>query len=305
MEGAYGLSLDSRVIPYPSYINRVYSLRDEEGQEWVAKFYRPDRWNLEALEEEHLFLEDCGEAELPVILPELDLEGYTLSQGLGEDGQEYRFALYPKKSGRVFDAEGEGDWLRLGRLTGRLHRVARSRGFRFRPVQTPDLTRTHLQSLGPLVHPDLARDFEDIVQETGEILGSVLPGSPLQRVHGDLHRGNILDRGPEGLLLMDFDDCLLGPPVQDLWLLLPGKQEDCRREIALLTEGYSEQGDPFDLQWDLVEPLRLMRMIHFLAWCGLQRGDLGFERHFPGWGTRSFWIKEVEDLRDQIRTIRG
>jgi len=30
-----------------------------------------------------------------------------------------------------------------------------------------------------------------------------------------------------------------GPPIQDLWLLLPGRASDCAKELSVLVEGYS------------------------------------------------------------------
>ena len=47
-------------------------------------------------------------------------------------------------------------------------------------------------------------------------------GASLGRILGDCHRGNILwtDFGPH---FVDLDDCLTGPAIQDLWMLLSGK----------------------------------------------------------------------------------
>ena len=91
--------------------------------------------------------------------------------------------------------------------------------------------------------------------------------------------------------------------MQDLWLLLPGRMADSRRELTLLLEGY-EQFRPFDRrELRLIEPLRLMRMIYYLAWSALQRHDLRFRESFPHWGGAAFWAQEVEDLRTQLRVI--
>jgi Ser/Thr protein kinase RdoA (MazF antagonist) len=50
----------------------------------------------------------------------------------------------------------------------------------------------------------------------------------------------------------------------------------------------------------LIEPLRL---IYYLAWSARQRNDLRFRQSNPGWGSEVFWIKEIEDLRDQLTAI--
>jgi len=305
VEAFSGLRLDTSLVPYNSYINRVYGLKDETGQGWVAKFYRPERWTEAALIEEHTFLTDCAAADLPVARPRVDEDGQTLGELIlpGQDETPCFFAVFEKKGGRNFDAEGDDDWLRLGRLLGRLHVVGRQGRFDHRPVFTPELTLEpqidELLDTGA-VHPEFEAEFDELMTPAARLLRGIFPPSTLQRIHGDVHRGNILDRAAEGLLLMDFDDCAWGPPVQDLWLLLPGHREDCRREIGLLTEGYGEFSPPEALSWESVEALRLMRMVHFLAWCSRQRGDRGFEATFPGWGSKGFWIRELEDLADQV-----
>jgi len=125
----------------------------------------------------------------------------------------------------------------------------------------------------------------------------------VQRIHGDLHRGNILERPDQGLLLLDFDDMAIGPPIQDLWLLLPGRAAECGRELGFLLDGYSEFSELPQESLGLIENLRLYRMLHFLAWRALQRQDLWFKKDFPDWGSRAFWIQELEDFRDQAKII--
>ena len=96
---------------------------------------------------------------------------------------------------------------------------------------------------------------------------------------------------------------MTGPAVQDPWLLLPDRADNCRRELTMLLDGYEEflEFDRHELA--LIEPLRLMRMIHFLAWRAEQRHDHWFRRQEPEWGNRAFWVRELEDMRDQIRAI--
>ncbi len=309
VEAFSGLRFDGTLVPYNSYINRVYGLKDENGKGWIVKFYRPGRWNEAALLEEHTFLADCAAADLPVARPRADEDGQTLGElSLPVEGQEqsYFFSVFEKKGGRSFDAEGTDDWLRLGRLMGRLHAVGRQARFEHRPVFTPEKTLEvqidELLDTGA-VHPDREDELEDLLIPAARLLRGLFPAPVLQRIHGDVHRGNILDRPGEGLLLMDFDDCAWGPPVQDLWLLLPGHLQECRKEIALLSEGYGEFSSPQALDWEAVEALRFMRMVHFLAWCSRQRGDRGFEAAFPGWGTKAFWTIELESLQEQTQRL--
>jgi Ser/Thr protein kinase RdoA (MazF antagonist) len=310
VERARGLVLDGTLNPYPSYVNRVYGLRTEEGVELVVKFYRPGRWTDAAILDEHRFLFDCAKAELPVVAPLADAAGRSLHEFALDDGAGgplFRFALFPKKGGRNFDAESDDDWLRLGGLVGRLHAVGRERAAPDRDTLSPGgLSSGFVDELlaDGHVHPKYRDEFESICRQTLASIAPLFEGVDSIRIHGDCHRGNILDRAGRGLLVIDFDDMLNGPPVQDLWLLLPGYAADCGRELAMLVDGYG-QFSPFDRRTlELIEPLRFMRLIYFLAWRGRQRGDFWFDRSFPEWGNEAFWIKEVEDLRVQSEVVR-
>jgi Ser/Thr protein kinase RdoA (MazF antagonist) len=308
VEGAFGLGLLSNITPYNSYINRVYELHGDDGQVYIAKFYRPGRWSEEAVLEEHAFIQDCVEMEIPTVAPISDPDGQTLSVvelvDEAEQLQEYSFALFPKRGGRNFDAESDDDWLRLGAIVGRMHRAARSRNAEHREycLPLPIITQC-LQELdnGEAVHPEHRQEFFDLAEEIRLQIEPFFDGVPLHRVHGDCHRGNILQRPGEGLLLIDFDDMMVGPAVQDLWLLLPERVQESMREFNLVVEGY-EQFLPFDyFQKELIEPLRAMRMLYYLSWSARQRQDRRFRAEHPHWGGSAFWSKEVEDLREQLK----
>ena len=309
IESVIATPVDGALTGYPSYVNRVYGFGDEDGRQFVAKFYRPGRWSLEAIAEEHRLLERCAAAELPVVAPLAGADGETLHAVTAAGAtaeQEFHYAVYPKRSGRNFDADRDEDWLRIGALVGRLH-VALAAGSAAHRLRCTPRTATarfidELEQAG-VVAPDAAAEFFALAHGAVERVAPLFEGLPLQLVHGDCHRGNILDRAAEGLLLIDFDDLMVGPAVQDLWLLLPGRMADSRRELTLLIEGY-EQFRPFDRrELRLIEPLRLMRMIYYLAWSALQRHDLRFRESFPHWGGAAFWAQEVEDLRTQLRVI--
>ncbi len=318
VEAVLGAGTDGTIVSYPSYINRVYGLRldsggegdDPRSRELIAKFYRPGRWSRPALLEEHRFLLDCAAAEIPVAAPLGLPSGGTLGETLveAEDGSEaaFSFALFPKKAGRNFDAEGDEDWLRLGSLLGRCHRVGRSRKAVHRSVCTPgSLSLPFVDELldGGLVHPSQREEFSALCRSTLNRVAPLFEGVELGRIHGDCHRGNILDRRDEGLLVIDFDDMLVGPAVQDLWLLLPDHADSCRRELGLIVEGY-EMFMEFDRrELALIEPLRFMRMVYFLAWRARQREDLWFRESFPDWGDEDFWVLEIGDLRDQAELV--
>lgn len=310
VEQAFGTRLDGSIYPYSSYVNRVYGVRTVDDEELIVKFYRPDRWSTEAIEEEHDFVRECADEELPVVAPIPDEDDATLQVVEIDEPvhAEFAFALFPKRGGRGFDAERDEDWYRLGLLAGRVHTIGRRHTSRHRLVCTPtESTRMFVDRLDAegVVHPELREEFFGLADEGLRMIEPLFVDVPLQRIHGDFHRGNVLDRADEGLLLIDFDDTMMGPVVQDLWMLLPDRLSEVGREVASLLDGYTEFADFDRSQLRLVEPLRLMRMLYYLAWSALQVSDYTFMRNNPGWGSRAFWLREIEDLRTQIAVINS
>lgn len=304
-ETALGRAFDPVVTPCNSYVNRVYSLRDEEGGRFVLKFYRPGRWEEKAVADEHAFLAECAAAELPVVAP-LSLAGGVSRSGVSSIGAHdgILFACFPFRSGRTFDVTCDDDYLRLGSLIGRLHAVSRlaraDSRVTFHPIDlTLEFCRRFAKS--PSLHPDMRGEFLDLCSLVLETASDRFDRSSFIRIHGDCHRGNILDRLDDGLLLIDFDDMMTGPAVQDLWLLLPDHLESARREMGLLVEGYERFGAFDRRSLDLVETLRFMRILYFLSWREAQKDDALFSERNPDWGTNAFWIREMEDLRYQSR----
>src|ERR1700681_2609801 len=72
-----GLRGDGRMLSLNSYENRVYQCWCEDGPPVVAKFYRPARWSDAAILEEHAFVADLAELEIPAVAP-LVRNGATL-----------------------------------------------------------------------------------------------------------------------------------------------------------------------------------------------------------------------------------
>ena len=322
-EAVLDTPIDGTLVTYPSYVNRVYGITDIKGNKFIAKFYRPGRWSEEALREEHSFTAECVSAGIPVPLPIKDTKGETLSTMCVEydDGaeQDFFFSLFPYIRGRGWEPESDESFLAMGRLIATLHTVGARKKSLARPEIHPEKsTRPALCRLldGELIHPDIRKEFEDVCTTTLNTFTESFRQATQIRLHGDLHRGNALKAdidgekngnsiGPEGLvpILIDFDDMSLGPAVQDFWLFLPGRVEDSRRELGLLIEGYDEI-NTFDRSTiELIEPLRFMRMISYLDWQARQRLDANFLHSFPDWGSKAFWIKELEDLLDQKRVI--
>ena len=123
-----------------------------------------------------------------------------------------------------------------------------------------------------------------------------------QRIHGDCHLGNLLS-GRDGLFFVDFDDMVRGPCVQDVWLLIPGRDDYAKRQLEIMLDAY-ETMRPFNrTHLRLIEPLRALRFVHFSAWIGRRWQDPAFPRAFPHFGTDRYWQEQLADLRDQLTVI--
>ena len=301
IEAALNTRTTNLCRPLTSYINRVYEAELEDGRWVVAKFYRPGRWSPDALRDEQTFLVELDAREIPVIAP---LRG--AADAALHEHQGMRYAVFPRCGGRPLDEPNTTQWLELGRLLARVHAVGSVHPPRDRikigPHQSGARHLGYILDSGVL--PAAVRGvYEAAVTALLDRVAPLFQGVEAIRIHGDVHRANILQRPGEPLRLIDFDDMAVGPPVQDLWMLLPGHLEHSRPELALLLEGY-ETFRPFDRSTlRLIEPLRALRFIHYTAWCARQKADGGFARLEPDWGTEAFWRQELQDLERQRQEI--
>jgi Ser/Thr protein kinase RdoA (MazF antagonist) len=301
VEQALGLKMSGLATPLPSYINRVYEVQTLGGERLIAKFYRPNRWSRKALQEEHDFVADCAAAEIPVISSLTLPNGSTIHEADG-----IFFTIFPKRFGRQLEINNDEDWLRVGRLLGRVHVVGSSREAKTRTDLHPGRSiAMHVNHLidNRFVTPRHEADFRDVTSRILSLITGFFDDVEFIRIHGDCHCGNLLDRPGEGIMIIDFDDMMVGPAIQDMWLLLPDRADRSRREMDLLLQGY-EQFRTFDRSTlRLIEPLRAMRIIYYLAWCSRQTNDFKFRATYPEWGTDAFWMKEVNDLTSQLQII--
>lgn len=301
--------------PLNSYENRVYEVEVEEDPDLgviktdasslrrIVKFYRPGRWSREQIEEEHRFLAELVDAEIPAVPPLSFPDGETLWEA-PDAGVWY--TIFPKVGGRMNDELNADQLEMLGRLLARLHNVGASGAAPHRPALTP--STYGLANLNYLLEHDqlpaeLRDSFTGAVGEICRLSEPLFERADYHRVHGDCHLGNILwDRGRP--FLVDFDDLVRAPAVQDLWLLVPGRDEESRRNLALVIESY-EQLRAFDRgQFALIEPLRALRFVHFAAWIARRWQDPAFPQAFPHFGTQQYWAELTRDLHEQLALIR-
>ncbi len=302
---------DGRLLALNSYENRVYQVYLEDGQIVVAKFYRPARWTDAAIEEEHRFTLELAAREIPVVAP-LVLHERTLHEFGG-----FRFAVYPRRGGRVPELDDPQVLEWVGRFIGRIHAVGRVHPFAHRPALDiatfGEEPSDYLLSAG-WIPADLVDAYSsavnmalDGVRRCFERAGAVAT----LRLHGDCHAGNILWTEPRvvsgsqtpvegGPHFVDFDDCRTGPAVQDLWMLLSGERPDMARQLADVLAGYEDfcELDPRELH--LVEALRTLRLIHYSAWLARRWVDPAFPAAFPWFNTQRYWQDRILELREQI-----
>lgn len=296
-------SMENRVYEVEIEIEDETSIRSPSERFRVVKFYRPGRWTPEQIGEEHQFLMDLAAAEIPVVAPLQFSDGTTLRR---DEATDIYYAIFPKQGGRSPDElqVDQASW--IGRLLARMHAIGETRAAPHRLRLTPEvygLSNLSYLLENRVIPPEFEANYARTVEEICRLSQPLFVDATVQRIHGDCHLGNVL-WGSEGPFLVDFDDMVVGPPVQDIWLLTPGRDEYAASARSLLLEGY-EQMRSFDYSsLRLVEPLRALRFVHFSAWIARRWQDPAFKRTFDRFGTASYWHEQLTDLAEQLELIR-
>jgi Ser/Thr protein kinase RdoA (MazF antagonist) len=291
---------DGRLLALNSYENRVYQVMMEDGPPCVAKFYRPERWSDAQIAEEHAFVRELTEREVPVAAP-LELAGRGTLHAFGG----FRFAVYARLGGRAPELEDRATLEWMGRFVGRIHAVGASRPFLARPAldlasfgeEPRDWLLAHR-----FVPPDLLEAWQSVaalalegVRRCYDRTGAV----GALRLHGDCHAGNLLwtDDGPH---FVDFDDSRSGPAVQDLWMLLPGERAAMASSLADVLAGYESFREFDRRELHLIEALRTLRLLHYSAWIARRWDDPAFPAAFSWFNTQRYWQDRILELREQV-----
>lgn len=300
-----GVVTDGRFLALNSYENRVYQVGIEDGVPLIAKFYRPERWSDEQILEEHQFIAQLTDAELPVVAP--------LSEDDSENGatlscyKDFRFSLFPRKGGHAPELDNDNHIFILGRFLARLHNVGSVTPFQKRPTLnsqafgheavafvTEHFVPSELRTAYTSLTRDLLQAVDEKIASAGEIANI--------RTHGDCHVGNVLwrDDNPH---FIDLDDARMAPAIQDMWMLLSGDRESQTRQIAEIIDGYEEFRSFNPRELHLIEPLRTLRMMHFAAWIGRRWDDPAFPKAFPWFNSPRYWGDEILNLRSQMAEL--
>ena len=296
-----GFYPESGLTELNSYENRVFQFMDEHRQRYVVKFYRPQRWSYEQIKEEHEFVLALKEAEVSVAAP-LMINSETVH--FSDNG--FYFAIFPSIGGRAYETDNLFQLEEVGRTLGRIHQIGRKKSYEYRPTVSiaeyliapklefessaliPNNLKPHfIEAIDKLIH-DVRPRIEDSAWQ-------------ILRLHGDCHPGNILWR--DEVVMVDFDDSRMGPAVQDFWMLLNGSRQEQVIQLDTILESYYEYQD-FDLrELSLIEPLRAMRMVHYLAWVLKRWNDPAFPRAFIWFQEQDFWFKQLALFKGQVEQL--
>ncbi len=294
-----GLRCDGRLLALNSYENRVYQIGIEESAPVIAKFYRPLRWTDEAILEEHRFTLELAEREIPVVAPLVDQTGRTLHEFEG-----FRFTISPRQPGRAPELDDPDTLEWMGRFIGRIHAVGAIESFAHRPtisIETFGVEPYRYIIDNGFIPPDLEAAYistvEDALQRVRAAFARAEPVTHI-RLHGDCHPGNVLwsDAGPH---FVDFDDCRMGPAMQDIWMLLSGDRTEMTHQLSDFMEGYKEFHDFNPRELLLMEALRTLRLIHYSGWLAQRWSDPAFPASFPWFNTQRYWQDQILALREQ------
>ncbi|SFC05609.1 Ser/Thr protein kinase RdoA involved in Cpx stress response, MazF antagonist [Kushneria avicenniae] len=295
---AQGFRIEGEPFALNSYENRVFLWRDDQNQRFIVKFYRPDRLSDAAILEEHAFVEELHSARCPVNRLWRNDSGETLHY---HDG--FRLAIFHFVPGQAPELDNPEHLFSLGSMIGRMHAVARRRPFSHRSILRPHTIA--LESIESVhashwLNARQQRAHEQVSQALLDMLpDKAWPDDAFQRVHGDCHLGNILGR-EDHFTLVDFDDCVMAPAIQDLWMLLTGEDEPSwQAQLAELIEGYEEHCELDRQQFGWIEQLRTLRLVRYSAWLVERWSDPAFPRAFPWLASEHYWDQHIRTLEQQ------
>lgn len=300
---AQGFETDGRMLALNSYENRVYQVGLEEAEPVIVKFYRPDRWSAEQIQEEHDFTFELEEHELSAVTPWLNSENQSLLHY-----ENFMLTVFPRRGGRAPELDNPDNLFTLGQCMGQMHRIGQSKPFEHRTSLTiENYGQESMDYVLEHMIPDYLREaYESLCND---LLGLIrerftaCEGVDWIRTHTDCHIGNILwrDDAPH---FVDFDDARMAPAIQDLWMLVSGDKFQQAAQMGELVEGY-EVFQPFNtLELQLIEPLRTLRMMHYCAWLSRRWDDPAFPLHFSWFNSERYWGEHILELREQFALLQ-
>ncbi|XPF92833.1 serine/threonine protein kinase [Colwellia sp. RE-S-Sl-9] len=295
-----GFKVDSGLLALNSYENRVYQFHDENLVKYVTKFYRPERWTENQIREELNFALELDNQELPLV-PPLCVNGETLFNYQG-----YYFTVSPCRGGRTFEVDNLEQLEWMGRFIARIHGVSSTKNFELRPALSVDdmlFDASKIIQASGFVPKSLNLPFFTILEQVNEVAAAQYKPKKQIRLHGDCHAGNIFwtDKGPH---FVDLDDCKTGPAIQDLWMMLSGDRNEQLLQLDTLLAGYEEFFTFDTSELVLIESLRTMRVVNYMAWLCKRWKDPAFPRNFPWFDSEKYWEQQILMLKEQMSALQ-
>ncbi|MGB1239954.1 MAG: serine/threonine protein kinase, partial [Pseudomonadales bacterium] len=251
------------------------------------------------ISEEHRFSNHLLNRGMQVA-PYFNAAGDTLVEQQG-----FFVSVQQRLSGRSPELFEPDTQFELGQLIGRLH--VEASGFEFHHRQGYDpitvasisVALLHAEHFPKTVLPALYAGYQALLDLAKARYEQVQPG-PFVGLHGDCHLSNILISQAPGLV--DFDDCQLGPAIQDMWMLLSGELSEQRKQLVELIEGYEEYCAFDRTQLALIPALRALRFINYTAWLARRWSEPAFKQAFPWFASEHYWAEQVKETQ---RLING
>lgn len=313
-----GLKVTGRYFQLNSYENRVFDVEIESGHDLlhsemdygasdlqrnksvIVKLYRPLRWSKEAINEEHKFLFDLNQAGIKAVSP------YVFNNKSVFDQKGILFTLFPKAYGRMPQELNPSHLQSIGRTLARLHNVgeqtvAENRLF----FDTETFGDDSLDFISQFIYPEVRESYFQIANLILDELYHVLPDLNYLRIHGDCHKGNILQtdpiQGDKEYFFVDFDDFCNGPAIQDMWMLLSDSKNLSPKknpELDSLLQGYNELRDFNKNDLKYIPLLQGLRIIYYAGWIAKRWDDPSFKQLFPQYLDYNYWAEEVQALKE-------
>lgn len=302
---ALGYESDARLLALNSYENRVYRVGIEDAPPVIVKFYRPQRWTDEQIQEEHEFTTELAEQELSVVAP-ISIEGKSLFY-FENNGIQFRYAIFATQGGHAPELTNDDNLIVLGRFLGRLHRIGQQKPFSSRPSITLDDYGIQSKNIieNSFIPDELKTAYSSLSDDVILRMQDTLKNNPAPfiRSHADCHIGNILWRD-DTAHFVDFDDCRMAPAIQDIWMLLSGDQNQQRDQLQVILEGYEEFSEFNTSELALIETLRTLRIMHHAAWIAKRWEDPAFPIAFPWFNSQRYWEEHILSLREQLALLQ-
>ncbi|MET0799896.1 MAG: phosphotransferase [Actinomycetota bacterium] len=285
--------------------NCVFRVDAADGSRHVLRVSLPGRRTFDEVRGEMTWLaaiEAEGGIVVPGPLPARDGALAVEAEAEGVPGSRTVAVFAWIEGERLADAMTERNLETYGEVAARLH--AQARDF------VPPTGMKTWDSPYPFLEPEVLFDaehrttlgegrraFERAKRASLEAIARLVGGEPPRMIHADLHEDNAFVRGDGSIAMLDFDDCMLGWPVQDLGITVfeLAAREDFEPLEAALRRGYERTS---------VWPERVPGEVRvFAADRCLMRANYIVQGHDPG--NRIRVSRYVAEWAEQIERLLG